>query len=230
MASDPTGSAPMPPPTSPSPTPPPPAGGAHASLLDRAKNILLQPNAEWARIDAEPDTIAGIYRNYVVFLAAIGPVAKLIGSVVFGYRWFGIVYRPNPVAAIVQAVVEYAIALGGVYVMALVIEALAPNFGGIKDRTRAFKVAAYSSTAAWLAGIFYLFPPLMMLSIVGIYSLYLFWVGLPRLMKVAEDKAVVYTLIVIVAAIVVFVIIGYIGGAVSGAFAGPVPAGSVSLG
>jgi hypothetical protein len=199
-------------------------------MIERARNILLQPNAEWGRIDAEVDTIGNIYRSYVIFLAAIGPVAKLIGSLVFGYRWFGIVYRPNPVAAVVQAVVEYAFALGGVYVMALIIEALAPNFGGIKDRTQAFKVAAYSSTAAWLAGIFYLFPPLMMLSIVGIYSLYLFWIGLPRLMKVPDDKAVGYTLIVIVAAIVVFIVIGYIGASVSGAFAGPVPAGSVSLG
>jgi hypothetical protein len=225
MATDPTDSAPTPP-----PAPPLHSAAGHASLVERVKNILLQPKAEWARIDAEPDTIAGIYRNYAIILAAIGPVAKLIGSVVFGYRWFGIVYRPNPVAAAAQAIVEYAVALGGLYVMALIIEALAPNFGGTKDRTQAFKVAAYSSTAAWLAGIFYLIPPLAMLSVVGLYSLYLFWIGLPLLMKVPQDKAVGYTLIVIVAAIVVFIVIGYVGTAVSGAFAGPTPAGSISLG
>ncbi|MBV8685238.1 MAG: YIP1 family protein [Alphaproteobacteria bacterium] len=230
MASDPTGSEPTPPPVSPAATPPPAYGGAHASLVERAKNILLQPNAEWDRIDAEPDTIAGIYQRYVFILAAIGPVAKLIGSLVFGYRFLGIVYRPSPVAAIAQAVVEYATALGGVYVMAMIIEALAPNFGGIKNRTQGFKVAAYSSTAAWLAGIFWILPPLGMLSIVGLYSLYLFWVGLPKLMKVPADKAVGYTLIVIVAAIVVFMVIGYIGAAVASGFAGPVPSGSLSLG
>jgi hypothetical protein len=228
MATDPTGSEPTPPPPAAS-TPPPFAAGSHASLVDRVKNILLQPTAEWARIDAEPDTIANIYRRYVMILAAIPPLAMLIGQLVFGYRFLGIVYRPNPVAAVAQAIVSYLVALGGVYVMALIIEALAPNFGGVKDRTQAFKVAAYSGTASWLAGIFWILPPLGMLSIVGLYSLYLFWVGLPMLMKVSQDKAVGYALIVIVAAIVVFFIIAYVGTAVSSAFAGPVPTGSFSL-
>jgi hypothetical protein len=228
MATDPTGSAPTPPPEPPRTTPP--LAGAHASLIDRAKNILLRPNEEWRVIDAEPATIGGIYRNYVMILAAIGPIAHLIGVLVFGYRFFGIVYRPNPVAAVAQAIVSYLVALAGVYVVALIIEALAPNFGGVKDRTQAFKVAAYSSTAAWLAGIFGIIPMLAVLSIVGLYSLYLFWVGLPVLMKVPADKAIGYTVIVIVAAIVVFLIIGFVGAAVSGAFASPMATGSVSLG
>lgn len=76
---------------------------------------------------------------------------------------------------------------------------------------QALKVAAYSSTAAWLAGIFILIPALGFLQILGLYSLYLLYLGLPRLMKTPEDKALVYTAIVIVAAFVIIAIIGVIG-------------------
>jgi hypothetical protein len=209
-----------------------PTGGTHASLVDRAKNIIMRPNAEWPVIEAEPSTIRDIYMSYVVILAAIPPIAGAIGQLVFGFRFFGIVYRPSPVHVISQAIIQYLLSLAMVYVLALIIEALAPSFGGTKDRLAAFKVAAYSWTAAWLAGIFGIIPQLAILGIVGLYSLYLLYTGLPVLMKVPADKAVVYALAVIVAAIVLFFIIGIITGALVSAFA-PLPTtgmGSFSLG
>jgi len=96
--------------------------------------------------------------------------------------------------------------LVGVYVNALIIDALAPSFGGTKNNVKAFKVAAYSATAAWLAGIFGIIPMLAILSIVGLYSLYLLYLGLPRLMGVSEDKAIGYTVVVVIAWIVVYAI------------------------
>jgi hypothetical protein len=38
----------------------------------------------------------------------------------------------------------------------------------------------------------------------GLYGLYILYLGLPRLMRVTEDKAVGYTVVVIVAYIVLF--------------------------
>jgi hypothetical protein len=103
-----------------------------------------------------------------------------------------------------------------VFVLAIVIEALAPTFGGAKDRTKALKVAVYSSTAAWIAGIFQIFPPLSILTILGVYGLYLLYLGLPRLMKTTEDKAMGYTALTVVAYIVIYIVIAVIGGAVAG--------------
>lgn len=186
-----------------------PTGGAHAPLIQRVKNILITPKTEWPVIDAEPATIGGIYKNYVMILAAIGPVCMLIGLLVFGmpYVSFSMGYL------LAQAVIAYVMALIGCYVLALIIDALAPTFGGKKDMVKAFKVAAYSSTAAWVVGIFYLLPLLAILGLVGgLYSLYLLFLGLPVLMKTPADKSVVYTVAVIVAAIVIYVVIGAITG------------------
>lgn len=197
-------------------------GGDSKPLAQRAKDIVVNPKEEWARIDAEPATIGGIYTSYVMILAAIGPVAAVIGALLFGYPTImGITYRPSAGTVIGGAVLSYALTLVGTYVLALVIEALAPTFGGVKDRLKAFKVAAYSATAAWLAGIFNLIPALSFLAIVGLYSLYLLYLGLPRLMRVPESKALGYTIVTILAAIVVWVVVGLIASAIMAAVAGP---------
>jgi hypothetical protein len=95
-------------------------------------------------------------------------------------------------------------------VMALVIDALAPTFGGQKDFMAALKLTAFGWTAAWLAGIFSIIPAMSVLGILGLYSLYLLYLGLPVLMKSSPDKTVPYLVVVLVVAIVIFVVIGAI--------------------
>ncbi len=110
---------------------------------------------------------------------------------------------------------QYVLGLAGVFLLGLVIEALAPTFGGTKDRLQAMKVAVYSSTAAWVAGIFGIFPPLAILSLVGLYGLYLLYLGLPKLMKAPQEKALAYTAVSVVAYIVIFIVVGAIASAVA---------------
>src|SRR3982751_2605447 len=148
------------------------------SLISRVQNIILKPKEEWGVIDGEPATVQGIFTSYVMILAAIGPIAMLIGQQVVGINVLGVSYKPAMGYSIGSAVLTYVLSLVSVYVCALVIDALAPSFGGTKNQVQAFKVAAYSSTAAWLAGIFQIIPMLAFLAIVGLYSLYLLYLGL----------------------------------------------------
>jgi len=182
------------------------------ALVDRVKNILLTPREEWRVIDAEPTTPAELYKEYIIPLAAVGPVASAIGSLVFGYHAFGMSYRPPIGTVLSSTIVTYLLTLGGVYVLALIIDALAPHFGGTANQIQALKVAAYSSTASWVAGIFGLIPALSWLGILGLYSLYLLYLGLPVLMKAPEDKAAGYTGVVVIAAIVLFLVVGLVAG------------------
>lgn len=197
-----------------------------ATMIDRTRRLLTQPQDEWRSIDAEPMSSAGIYQGWVLPLAAIGPVATLIGSLVFGYSAFGVTYRPTIVGALGTAAVSYVLSLVSVFVLALIIDALAPSFGGTRNQSQALKVSAFSMTAAWLAAIFGLVPLLGMLSIVGLYSLYLLFVGLPILMRAPADKALGYTVVSILAAAVLFIMVGLVGGAVSSLFAPSMLAGS----
>lgn len=181
------------------------------SFVARVKGILTKPTAEWHVIDGERPSIKSLFTGYAAILAAIGPVAGLIGGQLFPL--FGL--RTPIVSAIIIAAFSYVMALVGAYVLGLIIEALAPSFGAVKDRTKAMQLAVYSSTASWLAGIFTIIPALAILAIVGLYSLFLLFRGLPILTKVPEDKALVYTIVIIVAAFVVFAVIGLIVGAIT---------------
>lgn len=192
-------------------------GPAANGLVERVKDILFTPAETWDRIDAEPATIKGLYAGYACILAAIGPIARLIGSQLFGYHFFYVSFRPSLLSSVSSAIVAYILALVGVAVLAFVIEVLAPNFGGTSSRIQAFKIAVYSSTAIWVAQIFNLLPPVSALAIIGVYSLYLLYLGLPRLTKSPPDKALVYTIAVIVAEIVIYVVIGVVTAAIAGA-------------
>lgn len=206
-----------------------PAGGS--GMVDRIKRILLEPKLEWNRIDAETATVGGIFKGWAVPLAAIGPVAGLIGALAFGYSFLGVTYRPGLTEVLATAVTQYVLALVAVFVLSLLIDALAPTFGGTKNPVQAMKVAAYSSTASWVAGIFSIVPPLVMLSILGIYSLYLLYLGLPKLMKTPDEKAVPYTASIVVAGIVLFLIIGALTLPIAGLFGAgraPAPVGELS--
>jgi Yip1 domain len=183
------------------------------NLVDRVKRILLSPRSEWEVIDAEPTTPAALYTGYIMPLAAIGPIAQVIGYSVFGITIpFMGTYRVPIGSAITSAIVTYILTLVATYVLALIIDALAPTFHGQRSQIQGLKVAAYSSTASWVAGIFALIPGLRFLAILGLYSLYLLYLGLPVVMKSPKEKALAYTAVVILAAIVLFVVIGMVAG------------------
>jgi hypothetical protein len=206
-----------------------PSASPSSSLVERAKNIILQPKTEWVRIDAEPATIGGLYRNYVVILAAIPVIALAVGSLLFGISLFVVTIRPPVSSVISTAVSQYVLTLVQVYVLALIIEALAPTFDGVKDRTQAVKLAAYAYTPYWVAGILLIMPALAILVLLaGLYCLYLCYLGLPILMKSAADKTIGYFIAIVVAAIILGIVVNAVTSRLTTAFT-PQPANTISL-
>jgi hypothetical protein len=192
-------------------------GIGSSGLVSRVKNIILTPAREWDRIDGEPATVKGLYLGYFCILAAIGPVCTVIGHLLFGSMFGGAYLALGIVPSIVTAVVSYVLSLVSVAIMAFIIDALAPSFDGTKNQIQAFKVAGYSMTPMWVAGVLGLVPMLGLLAIIaGLYGLYVLYLGLPKLMRAPQEKAVGYTLVVIVVGIVVqwvvFVCVGLIVG------------------
>ncbi len=192
------------------------------NLVDRVKNILLQPGQEWPVIAAETADTKSLLVGYAVPLAAIGAIAAWLGHSLIGV--------PVPLAGTMRtplfsglgfAIVTYAIGLVAVFVMGLIIDALAPTFGGEKNPTQALKCAVYAYTPAWVAGILHLIPALGLLAVLAsFYGLYLLYLGLPVLMKAPQEKAIGYTAVVVLCAIVLTVLLSVVGGIVGFASGG----------
>src|SRR5437867_2468082 len=207
-------------------------------IVSRAKNICLTPNTEWQVIAEENTPPATLITEYVVPLAAIGAIAGLIGGSVIGRTVpFVGTYRVSLVTGLGFAVFSFVMAIVGVFIISLIVNALAPTFGGEKSSSQALKVAVYSYTPAWIAGVLQILPLLGVLAILaGLYGLYLLYLGLPKLMKCPQDKAVGYTVVVVVCAIVLWVCVAAVGGVLgmgaamsTGAFsAATTPAGTTA--
>ena len=188
-------------------------------IIQRARALLVSPRNEWPVIAAESATVQDLYREYIMIVAAIPPICLFVKTSILGYAWHGFrVYRLGIGAGLTAAVGEYLVSLAVVYVLAVIIEALAQNFGGQPNRIQALKVAGYSYTASWIAGFAQILPGLYGLVALagGIYSIYLLYLGLPDTMKVLPERSGGYTAVAAVSALIFGWIIVEIIGDITG--------------
>ncbi len=175
----------------------------HVGLVDRIKNILLSPKTEWPVIEAEPNSVGSIYKSYVIPLAALSALASFLAFGVLGYSIGPFAIKTTIGSALTTALLTFLVSLAVVYIIAMIVNALAPTFDGQKNQLNAFKLVAYSYTAAFLSGVLVLIPFVGVLSfIIGLYSLYLLYVGLPVLMKNPAVKTMAYFVVAMVCSIV----------------------------
>lgn len=188
-------------------------------LVARAKAMLLTPRTEWPVVAAEPTTTAGLYKGYIIPLAAIPAIFGFLKMSVIGTSMmFAGTFRVGLGSGLTYMVLGYLLSLASVYVTALIVNALAPTFGGQKDSLQALKAMAFASTASWVAGAGQIVPGIGWLIMIagGIYSIYLLYLGLPHTMKCPQDKAGGYTAVIVIIAIVLYFIVGAVIGSVVG--------------
>ncbi len=180
-------------------------------LIDRAKNIILSPAKEWDTISGEQPDTPSILTGYVLPLAAAAALAAFIGYGLIGFNWgFGLRLKGFD-WGIYQALTVLVMAFVSVFVGALVIDALAPNFGSEKNMGRSVQLVAYSYTPAWIGGLLSIIPAIAMIgSLAGLYGLYLLFIGLPKLKKTPADKQAGYFIVSLVVLIVIYFVIGLI--------------------
>ncbi|WPB57530.1 Yip1 family protein [Xylophilus sp. GOD-11R] len=177
------------------------------SLFARVKNLLLQPRAEWRRIDEEPAGIGRTMVRALLPLAAVPAVCSALGLCLVGIRGGGITVRLPWTVGALQALSLYLLAVIGLSVVAIVTAMVAPTFGGRAEATRSFKLVVHGAAAALAGGFFLLVPPLAPLALLAaLYSAYLVFTGIPIVMRCAPKRSVPYTAVVVLAGAVVGVL------------------------
>lgn len=181
------------------------------AIFKRVIGIITKPNEEWEVIKNESMTIADMFTKYAIILAAIPGIAGFLGYLLIGRSFMGITIRAPFGRALIWAIMMYVMTLVGLYILAFIIDTLAPSFGSQKNMVSSMKVAVYGSTAAWVAGIFYIIPALQILSLIaGIYTLYLLYLGIKIVKNPPQDKAAGYFVVVIIVEIIVAFLIGFL--------------------
>lgn len=189
------------------------------AIQARVTKILTDPKGEWNVIEAESTTTDKLYKGYIVPLAAIPAIAHFIGGTFIGTTTFLGTYRTPIVSGLVQMCISYVLTLAMVYVAALIVNKLAPTFNSTPSDMQALKLVAYSETPVWIAGVLYIIPTLGMLGalIGGLYAIYIFYLGLPVMMKTPQDKVIPYMVVSAIVVIVLAVIVGAVAALFIGA-------------
>ncbi len=164
----------------------------------RAHAILADPSAEWSKIENESGDPAYLLTGYVALLAVVPAVCGFIGACLVGVALPGTgVVRAPILEGLFGAVFGYVMTCVAVLVLGLLIDLFAPMFGGRRDFGSAFKLAVYSYTPVWLAGIFLLAPGLRFLTLTAFYGAYIAWQGLPLLMKTPQANVPGYAAVIV---------------------------------
>ncbi len=189
-----------------------PISGSEVGLLARIKGMMLAPRAEWTRIERESTPSARLYLTFVLPLAI---VAALVAFVRVGD---GVVRAPLR-AGMITASLVLVFGLLGILIVALVIDALASSFGGVRNRRRAAATAAYASTPIWIATVFVPFPtvwPALYVLAVAWHT-YLLYLGLSVLMKASRDRVLGYATTVVLCSILLEIVFTMVSVALGGA-------------
>jgi hypothetical protein len=181
------------------------------AIIKRAIAILTKPNDEWKVIKGESLSIADMFTKYAMILAAIPAIAGFIGYCIIGVSYGFGTFRIPIGRGLIWLILQYVLSLAGVFLLAFIIDSLAPSFGAKKDLVSSVKVVVYAYTAAWIAGVLYIIPSLAIIaSLLSLYSLFLLYLGMDHIKEPPADKKVAYFVVSIIVAIVVFFIVGYL--------------------
>jgi hypothetical protein len=181
------------------------------NIVERVKNILLKPKDEWTVISQETNTTIQVFTSYLLVLALIPALCQLIRYGFIGHNdsFYGHI-SGSLSAGIRYAVIVYLTTILGAYVSALIIDALAANFGSQKDFNKSLQLVAYSYTPMMIAGVFYLIPGLSALTIVGLYGLYILYLGIKPMMLTPDDKVISYFVVSLLVNISIYAVLAMI--------------------
>lgn len=198
------------------------------SFVDRAKNILLNPKAEWEVIANEPATVGGLFTGYAIPLAVLPVIGSVIALGLLGigagsFAPIGLASIGIGVAAGVAAV-GFVISLVMLWLMAFIVNAVSPTFNGKSDIVSATKLMAYASTPTWVAGLIgpFLGPVGSLISLAAIaYVVYLIYLGIRPIMEAPAEKVAGFTVVIILIYIVLSLVLSMlIGGMLIATFFG----------
>jgi hypothetical protein len=179
--------------------------------ISNAKDILLSQNAEWTRIMSEENDKSSLMR-YGMMLITVAYAIMFVLSLLFT-SGMGMLVSFSATYMITMVIVQFVLAIVSLYVIPMILGAIAPSFGGKNDSLNALKLFVFVATPSWIGTAVSRLPFLGWLIALagGVYAIYLFWLHVSEAMSIPEDKKVGYVVVSVLVLAVIFFVIGAIG-------------------
>lgn len=178
--------------------------------LRRIGLLVFRPTAEWDRIAREETSVVMLLFRYILPLASLAPVATMIGMTAFDRAWdpvHGYLVPSDRILA--TGATTYVAIVGSIFVLAAIFALIAPLFGGAREYLAALKVATYGAVPVLLCGATLLLPVMAVVSLIGLcHTLFLFWLGARRMLRVPATAGAEFLGITIVLLTLLSVLLG----------------------
>ncbi len=181
-------------------------------LLEHAFGLFTHPDKEWDAIRKEHSAPRRLYVTYVLILALIGPICAYISTAHFGWTVGNErLIKLTEISAFQLSLLTYLAILAGVFALGYAINWMARTYGAQEehDRSSALALASYSCTPLFLAGFALLYPVpwfnAMVFLAAAAYGAYLMYDGLPIVMRIPKDQAIMYAGALMTVALVILV-------------------------
>jgi hypothetical protein len=151
-------------------------------LVDRAKELIMDPTAAWAKIRGESVTVEEVYKTYLIPLALAGAAATFVATSIMG--------SGSMIPSLIAALFMAALGLAGVYIAALILEWLAPKFACTPTRIDCFKWVGFASIVQGVAKLLVILPSILSILalLLALYGLYVGFIGFQPMTGVSDAK------------------------------------------
>lgn len=174
-------------------------------IFNRAKNLILNPQAEWTIIQAETKSRSQLIKDYAVPFILLLAICTFVGSYIFSFPQYSFG------AILTKTIVSAVLGLSGVYLSAIIINELAVSFGMPKNIEATFVLVVYSFTSYFItSSLVGLFPQIQIINLFGLHSIYLFWIGTSLILKTPEENKlgfVIVSMLIIIGIYAIFSLI-----------------------
>lgn len=178
--------------------------------LRHVVGLLTQPRAEWEQIRQARYSVAQIYRQHVLILGLLPPVAGLIGTTLVGWRVAGSETTYLTFDSALRISVAYYVAiLVAVLTIGKLIHWMGETYNAHQPLSQCVALAAFTITPMLLVGIVQIYPLLWLSFIIGLpalaYTVYLLFLGMPVMMEIEPERAFLFSSAVLAVGLVALV-------------------------
>jgi len=171
-------------------------------LIQTCSDIITKPQQSWTQIQEHAKSLRFIYFNYLLSLLLSLPIASVLGNYIFNP-----LFRKPIGIILLSAFIKIFVLFITILSVSILAVRLAKLYQGKASKANIHRLIVYSSTAyivaCVLAAMFENYHSFIIVcQLMGIYSIYVMNVGLPKMIEMPVDKRIPFVASVVLLAII----------------------------
>ncbi len=168
-------------------------------LYHRTKYFIINPGKAWDVVHRENRPMQFVRGSFFLPLVILVTISAFMGSMFF------INTTLKPMYSVLAAVNTFLFLYLGVYASAFALREIMRAMDLGHDFLVAFKLVAYSMAPIFLSlTVSRLFESLLFINVLGLYGLYIFWIGMEVMVNPPDHKKLPMIIATVVSMLIIF--------------------------